>query len=326
MSVKAISLFSGGLDSMLAVKLIQDQGIVVEGLTFTTPFFDARKAQEAAAQIRMPLKIEDLTTEHLLMMKAPRYGFGKHMNPCIDCHTLMLHKAGRIMEAEGADFVFTGEVLGQRPMSQTRQSLHIVAKNSGYGEYVLRPLSARLLPESRPEREGKVDRQKLLAVQGRSRKTQMEMARAYGIKYYPTPAGGCLLTDPMFSRRLKDLLHRQPDPDRRDIELLKYGRHFRIEEAVKVIVGRNEKDNLALQSLIRGDDAVLKMMEIPGPLVLIPGGSSEEIIQEAARLCVLYSDAPQDGEAAVQVTASGKMYVIVVRPTERAAATRWIIQ
>ena len=326
MSVKAFSLFSGGLDSMLAVKLIQDQGIVVEGLTFTTPFFDARKAQEAAAQIRMPLKIEDLTTEHLLMMKAPRYGFGKHMNPCIDCHTLMLHKAGRIMEAEGADFVFTGEVLGQRPMSQTRQSLHIVAKNSGYAEYVLRPLSARLLPESKPEREGKVDRQKLLAIQGRSRKTQMEMARAYGIRHYPPPAGGCLLTDPMFSLRLKDLLQRQPDPARRDIELLKYGRHFRIEGAVKIIVGRNEKDNLALQSLIGEDDAVLKMMEIPGPLVLIPGGGSEEEIQEAARLCVLYSDAPQDGEAAVQVAASGKIYVTIVRPADRGAANRRIIQ
>lgn len=311
---------------MLAVKLLQDQGIVVEGLTFTTPFFDARKAEAAAARIRIPLRIEDITTEHLRMMKAPRYGFGKHMNPCIDCHTLMLHLAGRIMDETAADFIFTGEVLGQRPMSQTRQSLHIVARNSGYGEYVLRPLSARLLPESRPEREGKVDRQRLLALQGRGRKTQMEMAGAYGIKHYPPPAGGCLLTDPIFSRRLKDLFERHPDPDRRDMELLKHGRHFRIAAAAKAIVGRNEKDNLALQSLIRENDAVLKMADFPGPLVLIPGGGSEEEVREAARLCVLYSDAPKDAEAAVQVTSSGRPYVMAVRSADPVEASQRILR
>ena len=167
---------------MLAVKVIQEQGIEVEGVTFETPFFNAEKARRTAEQIGIPLIVMDITEEHLEMLKAPRYGYGRNMNPCIDCHTLMLMTAGRKMEELRASFVFTGEVLGQRPMSQTKQSLHIVAKNSGYGEYILRPLSARLLPETIPEKEGKVDRGRLLDIQGRGRKRQIEMAKRYGIK------------------------------------------------------------------------------------------------------------------------------------------------
>jgi tRNA U34 2-thiouridine synthase MnmA/TrmU len=323
--VKAVSLFSGGLDSILAVKIIQDQGISVAGLTFSTPFFSAEKAQTTAARIGLPLRVFDLTTAHLAMLKAPRYGYGKNMNPCIDCHTLMIHTAGKIMAETGADFIITGEVLGQRPMSQTRQSLHIVAKNSGYGDYVLRPLSARLLPESEPERSGKVNRGLLLSIQGRSRKPQMELAAHYGIQYYPPPAGGCLLTDPMFSRRLKDLFVNQPDPAPRDMELLKYGRHFRLAAAVKVIVGRNERDNLALQTLIREGDAVLKMVDVPGPLVLVPGGGSEEDLRRAARLCVLYSDAPPDRESSVKATVAGKTTLLTVSAADRDEAARAIL-
>jgi tRNA-uridine 2-sulfurtransferase len=325
LKTKAISLFSGGLDSILAVKVVQDQDISVQGVTFETPFFNARKAKETARQIQLPLLVVDITDSHLAMLKAPRYGYGKNMNPCIDCHTLMLHTAGKIMEETGADFLFTGEVMGQRPMSQTRQSLHIVAKNSGYADYIIRPLSARLLTETRPEQEGKVNRQHLLAIQGRGRKVQMEMAKSYGVHYYPPPAGGCLLTDPMFSRRLKDLFSHDPEHDTRDIELLKYGRHFRSGESGKIIVGRNKSDNSALQELTGKGDTVLCMVQLAGPLVLIPGGGSEEVIEQAARLCVLYSDAPVDEEGTVNITRTGQSRLTTYAPASRSDAAEWII-
>jgi len=322
---KAISLFSGGLDSILAVKVIQDQGVSVQGVTFETPFFNARKAKETARHIQLPLLVVDITDRHLAMLKAPRYGYGKNMNPCIDCHTLMLRTAGNIMEGKSADFLFTGEVLGQRPMSQTRQSLQIVAKNSGYADFIIRPLSALLLAETRPEQEGKVNRQHLLAIQGRGRKVQMEMAKAYGVRYYPPPAGGCLLTDPMFSRRLKDLFSHDPEHETRDIELLKYGRHFRSGELGKIIVGRNQADNKALQELTGKGDTVLSMAELPGPLVLIPGGGSEEITEKAARLCVLYSDAPEDEGGTVTITRGGQSHLGAFSPVSKSDAAEWII-
>ncbi|MFA5180294.1 MAG: tRNA 4-thiouridine(8) synthase ThiI [Syntrophales bacterium] len=325
MKVKAISLFSGGLDSILAVKVIQDQDISVQGVTFETPFFNARKAQETARHIQLPLLVVDITEQHLAMLKAPRYGYGKNMNPCIDCHTLMLHTAGKIMEETGSVFLFTGEVLGQRPMSQTRQSLYIVAKNSGYADYIIRPLSARLLDETRTEKEGKVDRQQLLTIQGRGRKVQMGMAESYGVHYYPPPAGGCLLTDPMFSRRLKDLFTRDPGHDHRDLELLKYGRHFRSGGALRIIVGRNQKDNEALQKLIRKGDTVLCVTQTPGPLVMIPGGGDEETVINAARLCVLYSDTPEHEDGTVNIIRGEKSYFDFFSPASRSDAAEWII-
>jgi tRNA-specific 2-thiouridylase len=292
LKVKSIALFSGGLDSILAAKLMLELGIEVECVTFETPFFGAQKATTAAKIIGLPLTVINLTDAYLPMLNAPRYGYGKNMNPCIDCHTLMLKTAGARMEATGADFVFTGEVLGQRPMSQTKQSLHLVAKNSGYGDVILRPLSAQLLPETKPEREGKIDRSRLLAIQGRGRKTQMEIARNYGITGYEPPAGGCLLTDPNYSRRLRDLFDHQPDYRVRDVELLKFGRHFRIQKRCKVIVGRNQADNEAIQHLIAENDAVIHMADVPGPTTLVPGGSDQQDLAIAAALCVHYSGEP----------------------------------
>jgi tRNA U34 2-thiouridine synthase MnmA/TrmU len=238
----------------------------------------------------------DITKEHLDLLKSPKYGYGKNMNPCIDCHTLMLKIAGRIMEDREADFIFTGEVLGQRPMSQTRQSLYVVAKNSGYEEYILRPLSALLLPETRPEIEGKVDRQRLLAIKGKGRKDQIKLARHYGIDHYSAPAGGCLLTDPMFSKRLRDLFQYNMDFHIRDIELLKYGRHFRINEFSKAIVGRNSLENEELQRLSHEEDIVIHIMQFPGPTTIVPHGGDEITIHSAASLCALYSDAPKNEE------------------------------
>ncbi len=216
------------------------------------------------------------------------------MNPCIDCHTLMLKIAGRRMDQEGADFIFTGEVLGQRPMSQGKQSLYVVAKNAGFPDRILRPLSAKLLEETAPEREGKVDRSLLCDIQGRGRKRQMEMAVHYGIASYPAPAGGCLLTDPVFSRRLRDLFEHHPDYRIRDIELLKAGRHFRLDEKTKAIVGRNAMDNHTIERLTARDDALIHIAQVPGPAALVPGGGDGDTRRLAAGLCARYSDAPRD--------------------------------
>ena len=242
---------------MLAAELIRRQNIDVLCLSFTTPFFGAQKAQTAARQINLPLDVEDITEKHLKMLKSPRYGYGKNMNPCIDCHILMLQIAGEKMLETGADFIFTGEVLGQRPMSQGKQSLYVVAKNSGFPDYILRPLSAGLLKPTKAETEGKVDRTRLLSISGRGRKEQIQMAADFGITNYAPPAGGCLLTEPMFTRRLRDLFSHQEDHDINDLDLLKYGRHFRADDQGKMIVGRNNADNEKLRGLATIDVLVL---------------------------------------------------------------------
>jgi tRNA-specific 2-thiouridylase len=319
LKTKAIALFSGGLDSILAFKVIADQGIEVLGVTFSTPFFGAEKARATARRIGLPLAVLDITEEHMQMLHSPRYGYGKNMNPCIDCHTLMLKVAGRKMEEEGADFVFTGEVLGQRPMSQGKQSLYVVAKNAGFPDRILRPLSAALLPETEPERSGKVDRSRLCDIQGRGRKRQMEMAANYGITSYPPPAGGCLLTDPIFSRRLRDLFDRDPGHRLRDIELLKVGRHFRLSETAKAVVGRNIMDNATIERLAEAGDALIRIDQFPGPTVLLPGGGNEDERYLAAGLCARYSDAPRDRESAVRSVQNGittPLAVMAVTPEE----------
>ncbi|MGZ6225586.1 MAG: tRNA 4-thiouridine(8) synthase ThiI [Syntrophales bacterium] len=326
MKVKGIGLFSGGLDSILAAKIIMMLGVEVTGVTFTTPFFSPEKAKAAAKRIGLHLTEADITKEHLDMLKAPKYGYGKNMNPCIDCHTLMLKIAGGIMEDRAADFIFTGEVLGQRPMSQTRQSLYIVAKNSGYKGYILRPLSALLLPETRPEIEGKVDRQRLLAIKGKGRKDQIELARRYGIDHYSAPAGGCLLTDPMFSKRLRDLFRHGMDFEIRDIELLKYGRHFRINDFSKAIVGRNSVENETLQKLSHEEDTVIHIAQFAGPTSIIPYGGDEATIHSTASLCALYSDAPKNEEVTALCRKGNSVNHILVKAALREDIECWLIK
>lgn len=272
--VKALVMFSGGLDSILAVKVLQEQGIEVTGLTCVSYFFDNSLAQKAAEQLKIKLIKIDLSDEHLALVKKPRFGYGKGMNPCIDCHILMLKKAG---EVEGFDFVATGEVLGERPMSQNKQSLELIKKESGLD--LLRPLSARLLEPTQAEKKGLVDREKLLDISGRSRKRQMELARKFGIKEYPSPAGGCLLTDPEFSKRLKRMLVLWPDCSGDDVKLLKAGRHFWEGENL-IIVGRNKEDNERIEKLSLKGDVKIKP-DFPGPTVLI---RSKKKILEASLL------------------------------------------
>ncbi|KQC10803.1 MAG: queuosine synthesis, partial [Smithella sp. SDB] len=270
----------------------------VIGLTFTTPVFNDKKAQYAARLLNLPLIVENISIPHLKMLKSPRYGYGKNMNPCIDCHTLMLQIAGERMKNEGFDFIITGEVLGQRPMSQNKQSLYIIAKNSGYPDYILRPLSAGLLNPTKAERDKIIDRSQLLSLQGRGRKFQIKLAADFGITNYSPPAGGCLLTDPMYTRRLHDLFSHLEDHEIRDLSLLKYGRHFREDNQGKIIVGRNNTDNERIREFSTDEDIALFMADFPGPYVLIPHGNMD-LIPLAASLCVRYSDAPSDCEANV---------------------------
>lgn len=301
------------------------QNIDVVGLTFTTPFFNSQKALSAVRQMKnLRLDVQDITSEHLDMLKSPRYGYGKNMNPCIDCHTLMLKIAGRKMEETGSDFIITGEVLGQRPMSQNKQSLSVVAKNSGYQDHILRPLSARLLDPIKVERENIIDRSRLLAIQGRGRKEQIKLAADFHIVDFAPPAGGCLLTDPIFSRRLRDLLSHHGDKNSRDIAMLKYGRHFRLDNNCKIIVGRNHADNEALKKLTTSDDLIVNMTNFPGPFVLVPYGD-ENYKHVAATLCVRYSDAPDNLDAEVTCSRGHSSVSIHTQAAKKEDCERWII-
>ncbi|MFP4475478.1 MAG: tRNA 4-thiouridine(8) synthase ThiI [Desulfatibacillaceae bacterium] len=301
--IRAYGLCSGGLDSILAGLVLREQDIDVQWISFETPFFSAGKARKAARMTGIPLRVERITETYLKMLRNPNLGYGKHMNPCCDCHALMFNLAGRIMEAEGGHLLFSGEVLGQRPMSQVRNSLRYVEKHSGYRGYILRPLSAKKLDPTIPEERGWVDRERLLDFAGRGRKPQIALAEAFGITDYPAPAGGCLLTDKGYSKRLADLFEHMDDTPERDLELLKHGRHFRLDPSTKAVVGRNKSDNDRIEALYDpSTDILCSMMEIPGPRVLVPGIDSDGAAGMAARLCARYSRA-RDG-AAVRVLVS----------------------
>ncbi|MFZ7126134.1 MAG: tRNA 4-thiouridine(8) synthase ThiI [Desulfobacterales bacterium] len=312
---RALGLCSGGLDSILAGLVLRAQGIRVEWVVFTTPFFSAEKAKAASRQTGIPLSVHDITPVYIEMLKSPRAGYGKNMNPCMDCHALMFRLAGEIMAERGFDFLFSGEVLGQRPMSQRRPSLNYVEKHSGMAGYILRPLSAQRLPETVPEQQGLVDRSRLMGLSGRSRKAQIALAGQFGISDYPAPAGGCLLTDPNYSRRLKDLFDHGHELTGTELELLKFGRHLRLVDGTKIIVGRTFQDN---QQILRHVDptvdTVIRMVEFPGPVVLVPGGGSPQGIRLAAGICAGYSKAPADAPADVSITASGDEKILSVIP------------
>jgi len=322
---RALGLFSGGLDSMLAAAVLREQGVEVAGVTFVTPFFGAARARESAASLGMPLQERDLTEAYRPLLRQPPHGFGSRHNPCIDCHILMLREAGALMEAQGFDFLFTGEVLGQRPMSQHKGSLILIARQSGRPELVLRPLSARLLPPTQPELLGWVDRERLLDFSGRGRKRQMALAARLGLTRYPAPAGGCLLTDPGYAARLKELLAHSGEPTRQELELLQWGRHFRLPGGAKVVVGRTQGENEALSRLLAPQDVMLKVQGYPGPLVLIPGGADGNGLAAAAALAATYSDAPRGQEVAVIAQQGEKTCLLRGAAQAKEDCKEWLI-
>lgn len=291
--VIALGLCSGGLDSILSALILQKQGIEVEWITFETPFFSSEKARIASETTGIPITVKDITEIYLDMLKNPRCGYGREMNPCMDCHALMFRQAGIVMEEKGFDFLFSGEVLNQRPMSQTKSSLRYVEKQSGFDGRILRPLSARKLPLTIPEQKGLVNRELLLDISGRSRKPQMKMAKEFGVSDYPSPAGGCLLTDKGYSARLKDLFDHQSDFAVRDLHLLKHGRHLRLDEKTKIVVGRTQKDNENITEYYNPAlDTILKVKDFPGPTVLAPYSGEKDSLVHAAAICIGYSKAP----------------------------------
>jgi tRNA U34 2-thiouridine synthase MnmA/TrmU len=304
--MKAIALLSGGLDSTLAAKVIMEQGVELEALNFLTVFCTCTNrgetclsSQKAVENLGIPLKVFNVSEEYLNVVKHPKHGYGRNMNPCIDCRIFMLKKTKAYMEETGAAFIVTGEVLGQRPMSQRKDAMRLIEKEGGLEGFILRPLSAKVLPITIPEKEGWVDRRKLLNISGRSRKPQIELAEHFGIRDYPCPAGGCLLTDPGFAKRMKDLMDHHLDFSINDVHLLKIGRHFRFSHEVKLVVGRNEEENQKIQTFSQGKDILLKVYGLPGPLSLLRGKFVEGDIEKAAAITVHYSKAKDLGKVKV---------------------------
>ncbi|MCD6521811.1 tRNA 4-thiouridine(8) synthase ThiI [Candidatus Calescamantes bacterium] len=286
---KAVALVSGGLDSILAVYLVKLQGVEVIGVNFHTPFLTLKDMEKVREFLGIPFKEIFLGEEMIEVIKNPCYGYGQGMNPCIDCRILMLKKAKEIMEEVGAEFVITGEVLGQRPMSQRREVFPLMEREAGLEKRVLRPLSAKLLPPTIPEEEGWIKREELLDIQGRGRKIQLALAEKIGLTNYSSPAGGCLLTDPIFSRRLKDLMEKNPNFGLKEVELLKVGRHFRLPSGKKLIVGRNREENRKLLSLAGPEDYLLQEIEGKGAVVFLSSPVDEEELLEGGAIAAFYS-------------------------------------
>jgi len=274
--VSALALLSGGLDSALAIHLVKRQGIDVTALHFLSVFSPVdptakdSPVQVLAENLEVPLILMPKGDDFLELIRNPRYGIGKNLNPCIDCRIYTFIKAKELMEEMGASFIVTGEVAGQRPMSQRKHTMRLIDKRSGCEGIILRPLSAKVLPATIPETEGLVDREQLLAVTGRSRKTQLALAHEWGLTGYSPPAGGCLLTDPGFARRLRDLLEDSAEVSKSDLKLLRMGRHIRLRYGLKIVVGRNEEENQRITDLA-GAATLFEPNDFPGPVILALG-------------------------------------------------------
>ena len=303
--MRALGLYSGGLDSVLAIKIMMSHGIDVIPVAFFTPFFSPDTGYGEKVLGRAIEQI-DITEEFIDILLSPRYGYGKNMNPCIDCHSLMIKKAKELLPLYGASFIITGEVLGERPMSQNKQALEKVVRRASAEGLVVRPLSGALLPGTIPEEKGWIKREWLYAISGRKRDRQMELAATFGIEEYKTPAGGCLLTDMNFSKRLRFLIGIHPRPAREELELLKVGRHFYL-DGCWIIIGRNERENKILRES-NAWEYVFFTIDYPGPTGIIVKGSC---IDQAVRILIRYSDAPKDRSTRVRVIEnSGKSYIL----------------
>ncbi|MFW6006168.1 MAG: hypothetical protein ACOC9A_01855 [Candidatus Bipolaricaulota bacterium] len=318
---KALALISGGLDSQLAAKLVSDQGIEVIGANYRTGFtteehdklFD-RIEEDLEIEIRRP-KVDE--KEYLELIKSPEHGYGSAMNPCLDCRTLVLREAKKYMEEISADFVITGEVLGQRPMTQRKDTMDLIKKESGLGKRLLRPLSAKLLSPSLPEERGWVDRDKLLDIEGRSRKVQLELAEQLGINHYSQPAGGCLLTEEEFGHRLQELfdLKGRAEVTVDEVKLLRHGRHFRLREGAKAIIGRNEEENKQLSNFSPNFWS-LRIADFPGPLTLVTEEATEAELTMAARLTARYSQGRDEDQLEAIAKRDGETRLFRVEPLD----------
>ena len=308
---KVVALLSGGLDSQLAIKMMQEQGFDVSAVAIKTPFcdFDCGRGcgfeiRERADDLDVNLKTVYLGDEYIEMLKKPKHGIGAGFNPCVDCRSMMFDAAKKHMEEIGAEFIISGEVLGQRPMSQHAPALRTIEKESDLVGKIVRPLSAALLPETIPEKDGLIKRENLGMIRGRTRRNQLDMAKKYGIENPPNAGGGCLLTEPQFGIKAKDLFEHKKNPTINDIDLLKIGRHFRLDEETKFVVGRNKDENEMIKAIALPDDILLESKDFVGPVSILRGVNSKKHIEFASSVTLRYSDAPNDKTLIVSIKQS----------------------
>ncbi|MCX6826181.1 MAG: hypothetical protein NTV06_02770 [candidate division Zixibacteria bacterium] len=330
----AIALFSGGLDSTLAIILVLRQNIEVTALTFLTPFGCdiadrsgcGSDPYPVAQKFGFNVKLVHLGGKFIDIVTAPRFGYGKNMNPCIDCRILMLQEAKIYMDLIGADFIITGEVIGQRPKSQFRPSLNLIERESGLKGYLVRPLSAKLLDETIPEKNGLLNRELMERISGRSRKRQLELAKEFGLNDFPSPAGGCLLTTIGYSNRLRDLLTHADIIHPGDIELLRVGRHFRLDPQTKLIVGRDENDNEKIMKYLKTGYLSLEALNTGSPVALLIGNPSEENINRGATITARYCDLKYISQVEITCTHQDTTKCIKVRPATPDEAEKYLIK
>lgn len=325
MATKAIALMSGGLDSTIAVHMLHDMGIELIGAHFTGPFCQCNRgkggcisyAKKTADELGIEFMTIPLGSKYIDMVKDPKHGYGSGVNPCMDCRIMMLGQAKKLMEEKGASFVMTGEVLGQRPMSQLKEKLEIIERESGLEGLILRPLCGQHMPETIPEKEGLVDRKKMLSIKGRRRREQMDLAEMMAVGDYPCPAGGCILTDKNFASRARDMMAHDGF-ELEDIGILKIGRHFRLRSAAKVVVGRDEEENNKLQVMAREDDIFLFPKTTMGPsAVLRTESPTEEDISIAAGIVASYCD----GEGVIAIACGADADAEILEPEKVDRAT-----
>ncbi len=328
-----VALFSGGLDSALAILLMLRQNIDVTALMFLTHFgcditdksSCSQDPEPIANQFGFKVKMMHLGNKFLEIVRNPKYGHGRNMNPCVDCRILMLREAKEFMHMSGADFIITGEVLGQRPKSQFKHSMNAVERDAGVEGILLRPLCAKLLEPTKPELQGLVDREQLLDIQGRSRKRQIQLAREFGLEQYPTPAAGCLLTDKRYSDRLRDLIGHKENITFDDLNLLRVGRHFRFNDRSKVIVGRNEEENDKIEAYKSEHDLLLEAKQTGSPIVMLSGEHSDQAIEFASRLAARYCDLKNEPEVEITVSNSNGERKLTVQPFSPDESKKYIL-
>jgi tRNA U34 2-thiouridine synthase MnmA/TrmU len=316
---KVVALLSGGLDSQLAVQMMQKQGFEVSAVAIKTPFcdFDCGRGcgfeiRERADTLGINLKTVYLGDEYIEMLKNPKHGFGSGMNPCIDCRAMMFDAAKKQMDKIGAEFIISGEVLGQRPMSQHGPALRTIEKESNLEGIIVRPLSGALLPKTEPEKNGLIKRENLGMIRGRSRKPQLELAKKFGIEDPPNAGGGCLLTDPAFSLRAKDLFKHKETPTTNDIDLLKVGRHFRFDQKIKFVVGRKKEENEIIKSLALTNDILFEARDHMGPISILRGDGLDRFEKFAAEITLRYSDAKKNEQSVVIIKKDNKNLDLLV--------------
>lgn len=345
MAVKALGMISGGLDSTLAAKLMVDMGVEVEGINFSTGFcvtehtrnfknsnekpIRPNEALRLASELKFKMHIIDVSKDYLPVVIDPKYGYGANLNPCVDCRIFMFKRMRKLMDDLGAQFMFTGEVLGQRPLSQHREALKIIERDSGLTGLVLRPLSAGLLDPTIPEVKGWVNRTKLLSISGRTRKPQIAIAKKIGLEDFPQPAGGCCyLTDPQYAKKLQDVFDHEGKENltHEHILMLKVGRHFRVSPKIKVILGRNERENNFLKVYEKGRH-VFRVPDHPSSHMLaeVKGALSDEDKGLLGRLVVRYSDAEKGSQVRVEHEFAGSVDILSSAALDEAFIEGWRI-